>query len=112
MFFDTISVEISNSKNFYKNHYKAVFLEIEVTTAHFELILNIPSLVTALFGSFRTPIVSYNCMRLPKNTNYLFLYLEKQHFLIKQSLLHRTNLNLNNVVEKTRFIEKLARKSF
>lgn len=109
-FFDAVRIEIANSKNFYHIEYINIHTNIDNTTAHFELILSIPTLITSFVNSYRTSVSTYNCVCLPRNTNYLFLYVEKHFILAKDELQNCLRADLTNSTEKTQLIEWLARK--
>jgi hypothetical protein len=72
--------------------------------------LSIPTLITSFVNSYRTSVSTYNCVCLPRNTNYLFLYVEKHFILAKDELQNCLRVDLTNSTEKTQLIEWLARK--
>lgn len=112
LFLESVSVEIVNNKNFYSARYDAVRKEIDHTIAHFEIFLTLPQLITVLFTTFKTNVAVYNCMKIPNNNNYLFIYLEKHYLLIRSTLNAGLRVNFISAHEKNRFIERLARKAF
>lgn len=107
-----ITAEILNSKNFYQDQYKLVGVEITNTIAHFELIITIPTILTNFLFSFRTDVAFYSCMKLPHNTNYLFLYLDKMYVVAHQRLIRSTGAAPAHSTEKLRLVQKLFRNSF
>lgn len=107
-----MNFQITTSKSLYRNEYNNVHSQIEDTKKHFELILNVPQLITHLVGSFRTPIPTYNCMYIPRNTNYALLYLERHYKLVRAELDSYIKVEFVNSAEKIRFVEKLTNKIF
>jgi len=112
VFLDSLGAEILQSKNMYQAKYLNVLNEADATVRHFELIVTIPTVLTALFSSYRSSVFAYNCPVVPRRNNYLFIYLEKHYSVLKQNLLAQTRLNIRSGPEKNRFMEKRAHKLF
>lgn len=110
-FFEAVNVEISSSKNFYHNEYKGVHTHIDKTINHLELIFVLPGILSMLISAFRTAISAYSCPRLPRNTNYVFLYLEKHYKFARAGLDKCLDTDLSNAAERARLADALARKT-